>query len=335
MKRLILCCDGTWHDADRQRPSNVLVLARAIAPASSQDVPQITLYLPGIGADSVAPLTSAATGLGLDRDIQDAYRFLVHNYHEGDEIWCFGYSRGAYAVRSLVGLLRNTWLLHKSQAQRIAAAYHIYRTLWGADADNATRFRLAWCRPVEVHFLGVWDTVGALGIPVPVLRTLSAERYSFHDTSLSGIVRNARHALAIDERRKAFAPTLWHTRRGRTHTEQCWFSGGHADVGGGLRKAELSAISLRWISEAAMGCGLSLDENFLESVYDLPDATTVGRRTHGIWGALGRQWRAIGETNHDETVHSTAEQRFLRDPGYRPQNLKAYMAINEQLRLPL
>ncbi len=336
MKRLIICCDGTWHHAEQPRTSNVVDLGRAILPRSDIDAAeQVLFYQPGLGSEHGKGLAAGISGAGIDRDIQDAYRFLVHNYRDGDEIWCFGFSRGAYTVRSLVGLLRNAWLLDKREAARIPDAYHIYRTKWGPDADNATRFRDRWCRPVQVHFLGVWDTVGALGIPLELFSELNDRRYAFHDTRLSRIVRHAYHAVAIDERREPFRPTLWQTHAGRTHTEQCWFAGSHGDVGGTAQDPGLGAICLRWIADAASGCGLALDETFLRGLTEHAGAGHVYRSDRGLWRALGRAWRPIGRRNHDESVHVSAEQRFLRDPDYRPRNLREWFEVNDQLRLPL
>lgn len=335
MKRLIICCDGTWHDAGRARPSNVLHLARAIAPRAPDGCHQVLHYQPGIGSDFGRPLTAAALGHGIDRDIQEAYRFLVHNYADGDEIWCFGYSRGAYTVRSLIGLLRNAWLLHKREAARIIGAYHVYRTLWGPDADNAIRFRERWARPVKVQFLGVWETVGSLGIPLALFDGLNQARYAFHDTRLSNIVSQARHALAIDERRELFTPTLWHTGAHRSYTEQCWFSGAHADVGGGKHEGGLAAISLDWLAGEAAACGLALDADYLDAVRADAGAAVVHRRARGLWRLWPREWREIGKTNGDETLHSSAQERFLHNSSYRPPNLQSYLRENDQLRLPL
>lgn len=334
MKRLILCCDGSWHAADRARPSNVLHFARLISPRDKYGVEQITYYQGGVGTDSTVRLRAGLSGADIDTDIQDLYRFLVHNYIAGDEIWCFGYSRGAYTVRSLIGLLRNAWLLAKSEAHRISGAYHIYRTKWGADADNAVRFRNRWCQPVKIRFLGVWDTVGTLGIPLPILRGLGEGRYAFHDTRLSRIVTNARHALAIDERRIAFTPTLWHTGSTRTHTEQCWFAGSHADLGGGQSENGLAMFSLDWLVSQANAFGLATDPEYLERARHAAGREIVHRSNRGACAA-GSAWRPLGEANNDETIHASAEQRMLRDKRYRPQNLTEYLAKHEQLRLPL
>jgi uncharacterized protein (DUF2235 family) len=336
MKRLILLCDGTWLDAESPRPSNVLRLARAIAPLGHDGVPQVCLYHPGLGArGGFAALGAGAFGLGIDHEIQSLYRFLVLNHAPGDELFLFGYSRGAYTVRSLVGLLRNAWLLHKQHEALVPQAYHVYRTHWGPDAENALFFREPHARAVGVRFLGVWDTVGALGIPLELFPGFDAERHAFHDTTISRIVEHACHAVAIDERRAPFAPTLWHTRADRTRTEQAWFSGAHGDVGGGHREAGLANISLRWMVDQAAHAGLSVDEALLAAQLAGNAEEVVHASIPLPMRLLGTRWRAIGVTNHDETLHPSAEQRFLRDPEYRPRNLREFLDRDDQIRLPL
>jgi len=335
MKRLVICCDGTWQHARSTHVSNVVKLTRAIQPRTNNGIEQIVFYQPGLGSEGFNSVRAGALGVGLDRDIQDAYRFLVHNYDEQDEIWCFGYSRGAYTVRSLVGLIRNAWLLKKSEASRIDDAYHIYRTHWGPDADNATRFRDAHCRQVRIRLLGAWDTVGSLGIPLPLFAGFNAERYNFHDTRISRIVEHAYHALAIDERRTPYSPTLWQTAANRTQTEQCWFSGSHGDVGGGHYEGGLADEALQWLVNRAQSCGLEIDKVYLDRISEQAGKAVIHRHESPAWSLLGRAWRAIGVINADETIHHSAEQRYLNDPGYRPVNLRDYFSDNEQIGLPL
>ena len=335
MKRLIICCDGTWQDARSAQVTNVVKISRAILPRASDGAEQTVFYQPGLGTEGGRKLREGALGAGLDREIQDAYRFLVHNFQPGDEIWCFGFSRGAYTARSLIGLIRNVWLLKKAESQRIDDAYHIYRTHWGPDADNAVRFREAYCQPATIRLLGVWDTVGSLGIPLALFDGFNAERYNFHDTQISRIVEHAYHALAIDERRLPFAPTIWQTGAGRTQTEQSWFSGSHGDIGGGHHEGGLADETLQWLINRAQSCGLECDERYLDQLGEQAGKATVHRSDRGAWKLLGREWRSIGATNGDEIVHHSAEQRYLNDSRYRPANLRDYFSHNEQINLPL
>ena len=203
------------------------------------------------------------------------------------------------------------------------------------DAENAQDFREPNCREVAVKFLGVWDTVGALGIPLDIFKSANQGRYEFHDTTISSIIDNAYHALAIDERRKPFQPTIWKTKKERQRTEQCWFAGAHSDIGGGYHEAGLSHIALRWMAERAEACGLALDQDYLDSVYRNNNEICVHNSFRGAMRLLGSHRRPIGVTNLDETLHNSAEQRFLNNSDYRPKNLREYLDGDEQIRLPL
>ena len=336
MKRLIICCDGTWNTPESKHVTNVAHLARAIKAQAADGTEQVVFYDWGVGTDGkLDSLSGGAIGAGIDKNIRDAYRFLVHNYQAGDELWFFGFSRGAYTARSCIGLLRNCWLLHKAHADLISKAYHIYRTKWHADAENARDFREPNAQPVAIKFLGVWDTVGALGIPLSIFRSANHDRYQFHDTSISSIVENAYQALAIDEKRKPFAPTIWATKKERERTEQCWFAGVHSDIGGGYREAGLSHIALQWMAEKASMSGLELNEDYLATVYQLNNEIQLHNSYKMPIKALGSFRRPIVATNSDETLHISAEQRYFSNKKYRPKNLRDYLANDEQIRLPL
>ncbi len=336
MKRLLICSDGTWNTPESPHVTNVGHMARAIKPRSADGTEQVVFYDWGVGTDDkLDSLSGGAIGAGIDKNIKDAYRFLVHNYQPGDELWFFGFSRGAYTVRSCIGLLRNCWLLEKAKAGLIDKAYHIYRTKWHADADNAQQFREPNAQAVTIKFLGVWDTVGALGIPLSIFRSSNHERYQFHDTAISSTVENAYHALAIDEKRKPFKPTLWQTTKERKRTEQSWFAGVHSDIGGGYREAGLSHLALRWMVEKASMCGLELDNNYLSAIYAQNNESRLHNSYTGAMHLLGSSQRSLMTTNADETLHLSAEQRFMNDTDYRPRNLRDYLASDEQIRLPL
>jgi uncharacterized protein (DUF2235 family) len=336
MKRLIICCDGTWNTPETKHVTNVVHITRAIKPVADNGTNQVVFYDWGVGTDGkLDAIHGGAVGAGIDKNIKDAYRFLVHNYEPGDELWFFGFSRGAYTVRSCIGLLRNAWLLRKANEGLIDRAYHIYRTKWHADAENARLFREPNGHPVKVKFLGVWDTVGALGIPLDIFRTLGDGRYAFHDTTISSSIENAYHALAIDEKREAFAPTIWQTGGNQNRTEQSWFAGVHSDIGGGYREAGLSHIALRWVIEKAVMCGLAVNTDYLATVYGENSEVKLHNSSRSITGILGTARRSIGAVNDDETLHTSAEQRYLKDKSYRPRNLLDYLATNEQIRLPL
>jgi len=240
-----VCADGTWNVPDRRdrekkrrhrsspewirKPSNVTKTARAILPVAADGTPQVVFYDSGIGTGwgVLDPIIGGAFGHGIAKNILDGYRFLVHNYSDGDEVYLFGFSRGAFTVRSLAGLIGRCGLLPKDHAYWIPEAYEHYRL---PDSDESRTkvagFRsLNHVRDTPIKFVGVWDTVGSLGIPIeggPVGRRLR-RRYAFHDVQLGSHIQNAYHALAIDERRKPFQPTLWEAQStSAQNVEQVW-----------------------------------------------------------------------------------------------------------------
>ena len=280
MKRLVVCLDGTWKNADSgESETNVQRIARAVSASSlSEGTPQLTLYLRGIGSTGIGlqRLLGGITGSGIDDNIRSAYMFLAQNYvpasggRKADEIYIFGYSRGAFAARSLCGLIGCTGLLDRRHLARLPQAWTYYREQRTRSPAHFRASTGALCHlDVKIDFLGVWETVGALGVPVGPLSGLTALRYAFHDTELSPAVRRACHAIAIDEHRDEFVPALW-TGKTPPHVEveQVWFAGSHADVGGGAtgvgeEGAVLSDIPLGWMAEQAMRAGVVLDRSVL------------------------------------------------------------------------
>jgi uncharacterized protein (DUF2235 family) len=273
-KRLIVCCDGTWNTADQAKagqanPTNVTKLALSIADKDSAGTRQCVYYHSGVGTTRRERLTGGAFGVGLGRNVFDAYRFLIDNYESGDWLYLFGFSRGAFTARSLSGLIRSSGILRRENADRIDASWALYRS--AADGPRgvaSTLFRRAYSYEPRIHFIGVWDTVGALGIPAmgprwlkPAVALLN-RRYQFHDTKLSTQVNGAFHALAIDEQRAVFAPTMWHQQPGadgqepKQELKQVWFTGVHCDIGGGYPDTSLSDIALLWMADRAQEYGL-------------------------------------------------------------------------------
>lgn len=284
MKRIVLCFDGTWNqpadDAipeDHQVETNVRRFFESVNMTGDDGVSQKTWYNAGVGTSFVNKLAGGAFGALLDAHILDGYRHLVEQYASGDEIYVLGFSRGAYAARSLVGMLRNCGLVKPGfGALKIAMAYGIYRTRQdGVDSEVAVAFRKMFARKVTIKFLGVWDTVGSLGIPLRFTRQINAKLYEFHDTKLSSIVENACHAIALDEHRIDYGVCLWNPDADVGQTlEQRWFCGAHSDAGGGYPSRKLSDLPLRWMQDQAAGLGLSLEkvslgaDNFLGELTD-------------------------------------------------------------------
>ncbi len=269
MKRVIVCFDGTWNDADDgDGETNVARSAQAIHGTNTRSgTQQVVLYLRGVGTagSRLARAYGGATGFGIEDTIQAGYRFLAQNYQPGDEIYLFGFSRGAYAARSCAGMMSACGLLKRQSLGHLHAAWAYYREANPRrPAEFVSQTGAASHLDVEIRCLGVWDTVGRLGVPLGPLPFAMASRYSFHDTTPSRIVRNGFHALAIDEHRDEFVPTLWTGEvPDRCTIEQVWFPGAHANVGGGYRSAGLSDIALRWMAGRAQAVGLELDQAML------------------------------------------------------------------------
>lgn len=350
MKRLIICCDGTWSSADQRQhngpsPTNVVHLAFRTAKHDG-GTQQITWYNQGVGTGGnvLDRATGGAFGSGLEDNLHDAYRFLIANYEMCDEIFLCGFSRGAFTVRSLAGMIRKCGILRREAV----ASYHETLALYRAAIPHPTdaesdRFRrqhsIAGNHTIPIRFIGVWDTVGALGVPLCGLRELTRHDHLFHDTALSGSVQGAYQALAIDERRAPFRPTLWHyqPKEGQT-VEQIWFAGSHGDVGGGYAEHALSDGPLQWLMERARDCGLAFDEAACAAYPARPDPVAqIHDSRRGIWGLAPAEWRGIGlsnaltgcrvtsEPDPTQRLHESVLRRWDAVPGYRPQNVVEYL----------
>ena len=270
MKRLILCCDGTWNSADQIQnghpsPTNVFRIAYRTARRDA-GIPQIVYYGQGVGTgNSLDRITGGAFGKGVDDNIFNAYRFLIANYEPDDEIFLFGFSRGAFTARSIAGMIRKCGILCQEHILQYVNAVALYQNNENPNEDRPSDFRRRYSvngeRDTPIRFIGVWDTVGALGIPLRGMRWLTRGKYQFHDTELSRSVRHACHALAIDERRSPFKPTLWQFKPKKNQTvEQVWFPGVHTNIGGGYPDRSLSDITLEWMIGKSKSAGLVFDE---------------------------------------------------------------------------
>lgn len=274
-------------------------------------------YEPGLQWDNWRSIRDVATGKGINRQIRRAYGWLASRYRPGDRIFLFGYSRGAYAVRSLAGVIDLVGLLRVEHAttRNIRAAYRHYECTQTSDAARA--FSAAHCYPeTQIEMIGVWDTVKSLGLNAPVLWRLSEHLHAFHNHDLSHIVKNGFHALAHDESRLAFTPVLWCTHDGFDgRLEQVWFPGAHGDVGGQLGGFEaarpLANIPLKWMLERAGECGLPLPDGWQDDLAVDPMAPARGTwRGHGKI-LMSRRKRIIG-ADPSERLHESVTQRMAR-----------------------
>jgi len=347
-KRLVVCCDGTWNTPDQVCPTNVTKLALALADQASDGTEQRVFYLRGVGTTRWERLRGGAFGVGLSRNVKDAYRFLVDNYAPGDEVFLFGFSRGAFTARSTAGLVRKAGVLHRDNADRIDQAYKLYRDrLTHPRGVEAQLFRRTYSYETRIRMIGVWDTVGALGIPMGGLRWVNAfnRRWQFHDTDLSTTVDAAFHAVAIDEQRKSFAPTMWQQQpdAGDQRLEQVWFAGAHCDVGGGYATTGLSDLALLWMADRAGSCGLAFKEDAFPTLAGqgarsdvvLVEPDPLGRlhdSRRAFFRVVPALHRPIGvvDAGH-EYAASSAITRRDKDPSYTPPALTTYLAGNHQV----
>ena len=317
MKHIGIFSDGTWNSPEQGEPTNVLRMARGVKPVAN-GVEQVVFYDWGVGTDR-KKLAGGISGAGIDKNIMDAYRFLVHNYERGDKLFFFGFSRGAYTVRSLAGFIRNCGLLRREHAHRIPEAYKLYRQRSknsSPDAPRARDFRAAYAVEdiTHIEFVGAWDTVGALGIPVPFWGTLGEREFLFHDTQPSKIIRHARHAVSIDENREDFEPTLWDPKPG-LDIRQVWFPGVHADIGGGYRQRGLADCAARWMMDEAQAFGFEFEDHLVQAIR--PDPLDIQHNERkGIYLVRGESIRNI-----DGPVHISARRRWEANPqNYRKRS---------------
>lgn len=350
MKRIVICGDGTWNERDRfdartgtRRPTNVTKMARAVLPRDEHGTSQVVYYHAGVGTGGpLDSLTGGAFGNGLEQNIREMYRFIAYNHEPGDELYLFGFSRGAYTVRSLAGLLHFAGLVSKSEDYYVPDLYRCYaggqgpgsaawNRLFLDPSRHSPRPRLQDRRQhaPRIRLLGVWDTVGSLGAPGAlgqIARALGAASHEYHAVGLNPLVENAAHALAIDEHRKSFAPTLF-VRGGWAGTlHQQWFSGVHSDVGGGYDNDNLANHALHWMADRARELGLALDSQYLEPFGSDPQALAHDSMS-AMFRLMGPYERPIGaRPDTEEAVHASALQRLQAGvAGYAPANLQRYL----------
>ena len=350
MQRLVVCADGTWKSRDDSSDAtNVEKLCDAVLPRTTDGTVQQSRYFAGVGTTRSERLVGGAFGLGLSRNVKQCYRWLATEWAPGDELFLFGFSRGAFTVRSLAGMIRRVGLLPVDELDRLDEAYDHYRDkdpAWRPDGASAVAFRATRSREVErIRCIGVWDTVGALGVPTGgPLGWWTRRRWGFHDVQLSRIVEHGFHALAVDERRKAFAPALWQVddaNGAHQRVEQVWFAGAHSDVGGGYPDGVLSDATLWWMAARTGEAGLELDHTRLRELTDddACEGLVHDSRTsiHRLQRPLVRQIGAAPVTvdgrvlRTHETVHPSAVVRHRRLTApprgpYAPSNLLAFLS---------
>lgn len=323
MKRIIICMDGTWQSLNQENLTNIGIIARSIAHKERQDdgtfIEQIVIYTQGVGSSigaltkrsfleeasaSFNRLAGGAFGEGLEDGIVDTYLRLAFDYEKGDEIYIFGFSRGAFAARRLAGFINTAGIVSRRFTHKARDGFRLYYDQPGDDATEAERneheaacrqFRMLYGKggrredgtriPLDevppIQFLGVFDTVAQRGFGDVVAAFTPWKdklRYSFRNYHVPGNVLNARHACATDESRLGFPVLLWDSlhednqRVGRADAyQQRWFVGTHGDIGGG-EGSKLSALTLKWMAEGARDAGLRFYATHGEDTSPLDDA---------------------------------------------------------------
>lgn len=365
MKRIAIFIDGTWNRPDAKNPTNVVRLSQCILPYDADGNTQQVIYSPGVGSGRgnnkmgrmADRILGGALGWGLTDIIEEAYRNLVFAYEPGDEIYIFGFSRGGFAARSLAGLIRASGIAPRAHLKRIPEAMARY-----IDSDNrphpddpksfafredfapktaTSKAELKWRHDrgktdaiqLKLAYLGVWDTVKALGLPefIPGTRRFNAQ-YRFHDDVLSRSVTSARHAIAIDEHRKTFPCSPWANIEklnkeagiGDDHVQpyaQQWFPGDHGSVGGGGSRVGLSSVALHWIAMGAYNAKLAINWAEFDKVAPrfAPDRDELCNK-FGPVGVMGAALNTF-KSNRDgpkeiEFLSVAAFDRVRRDPEY-------------------
>jgi uncharacterized protein (DUF2235 family) len=358
-KRLAIFLDGTWNEVDSN--TNVWRMKALCAPAGNDGKLQIAYYEIGVNG-----IVGGSTGKGLDANIRQAYNWVVENYSEGDEIFIFGFSRGAYTARSLAGLIAKLGILKAGSPIGVGQLFSRYKreeeeTLGkllelqaNGNLQNVTleeKWMLKYSQSAKIKMVGVWDTVGSLGIPAFAIPGISRPTFGYLHTGLRIQIENGFHALAIDEHRKAFEPTLWDVRipkdpsqtraapRPISSVEQRWFVGAHANVGGGYETDLLAQAPLRWIMKKASHFGLTFrtDVDIDGELLAAPINDSYGEFMKGAYARASKPfYRPIGRdpesrddgthANVNETIDKSVFDRWRADQAYRPRNLVDWAA---------
>jgi uncharacterized protein (DUF2235 family) len=343
-RRLILLLDGTWNDSEFGPSDTNIVHLRtlisdyigaAVAPPEDRPPPKalkemvratvstgrenLVFYERGVGTGTLIDrLSGGALGLGLDRNIRRAYRFLSFHYWPGDEIFIFGFSRGSYTARSLVGYIAAAGLLRRDvcNEENERLAWDFYRThpndrLSGVWSELT---KLVHDRDqLQIACLAVFDTVGSLGVPLEAFVRVNREHFEFHNVELPSITRVNLHALAIDEHRWPFQASLWRQpqfKSVQTVTEQVWFPGAHADVGGGYtEEAKRKAKEGSYIEDIPLDWMIRRVKHHF-SDFPLRDFYVPSPSLHSSMEQ--HYWDWLHATQHDSRVGILACTRFRR-----------------------
>ncbi|MEA1953660.1 MAG: DUF2235 domain-containing protein [Campylobacterota bacterium] len=330
MKNIVIFSDGTCSESDDTYVTNVLKLYKMIERRTEK---QVAFYDPGVGTNWLK-ITGSAFGVGISKNIQECYSFIVDYYEPGDKIYLFGFSRGAYTVRSLGGMINKVGILKRKfrDIDNIDdKVYDIYKRKNNDKDAEDFNSNFCWTKTDneghinDIHFIGVWDTVSALGFPLSKVNSLnpfSYRWYGFHNKTLSPHVKYAYQALSIDDQRKIFGPEIWNETnevQGQT-IEQVWFTGVHSNIGGGYRRSGLSDITLQWMSKKAKEAGLILWDNHHKKVLITPES---GGKIYDSCSGFGQIYiKKLRDIAIDSRIHTSVFERIDNDElNYNPKNI--------------
>lgn len=366
-KKIVVFCDGTWNSPKTDHPTHVERLHKVTEKAFKNDPDLLCEYFPGVGAgtrfstftgQTLDKIGGGAFGLGLNENIREAYEFIAREYEPGDQLYLFGFSRGAFTVRSLAGLIRKAGIPDKVSGETVKAAMALYRKRGEENHPDAPHIQKARQRLspqfatskedmkfrgdksylIDIAYLGVWDTVGAMGVP-NLLGSFSEwwnQRHAFHDMDLSSSVRAARHAMALDERRYFFQPALWDNLaklngKMAEHDpdrpyQQIWFAGDHGMVGGSGANQSLTSHTMDWIVEGAIKAELDIDPTKIMThvARDPLDRDPLTIKTKLVYRLNKNKlyrWRKGPAYQAHHNLSASATTLFEKDDGYRPKSL--------------
>lgn len=326
-KNIVIFSDGTGQEGGKGANTNIYKLFNMIEDRTSQ---QISFYDRGLGT-GWRKLTGNVAGMGISKNIMECYTFIFENYVAGDQIYLFGFSRGAATVRSLTSFIHYFGIMPKSRPELIEKAYKIYKT--GDEtkrkikaAEFVSTHHTMWTR---IKFLGCYDTVAALGIPIKPLSAALNEipgfQHTFQNFKLNETVENAYQALAIDDERKTFHPILWDADVLPYQTiKQVWFCGMHTDVGGGYEEQELSDIPFVWMKKQAVNNGLRIYSSNSVSIRGDVNGHMHNSRGKGWTKVYRKQPRSWDSNRTDKPiVHESVLRRNKNvsnkdNPPYKP-----------------
>ena len=369
MKNIVLCADGTGNNDIKERGTNVFKLYEAIDrhghKENSDRISQIAFYDDGVGTSKFIPLRilGGALGFGFSKNVKDLYTELAYAYEPQDRLYLFGFSRGAYTVRTLAGFIQCCGILdvqnlnQQEVAEQVNVCWKAFRKIAftstmrddarrakvpsdspaPAGDDGETRLApnkhtgLPAYSPVNIEFLGVWDTVAAIGAPTVELRNLINVFYplTFGELTVGPWIKRACHAISIDDERLTFAPELWNEQDGADkRIKQVWFAGVHSNVGGGYSKHGMSLVTLDWMMSEAEQCGLRFleeDRDYIRKHQDVQDKLYDSRESLSVYYRWSPRNLAELCRKHkipNVKVHISAIERIANGTdGYAPGNI--------------